>query len=161
MIPRHRADKFSRAATRNLFIEALASLQHRFPFGYHELMARSLDGGAIAVPTMAPAVLSIEFSGKKSVLKLEAASYRVGRAATNQLSYPASWDFRASTWRSSAKEPIGWPAIWAAPTEVWSTENAFPSRAFYVPGDRITAGQVTLVYREDRKTRGERRRVHG
>lgn len=37
---------------------------------------------------VAPAELEIEVNGDQSVLRLEADSYRVGRAATNEISFP-------------------------------------------------------------------------
>src|SRR5271166_816213 len=51
-------------------------------------MVEMFHSGALAAPALTPAELLVDVNGDKSVLRLEAASYRVGRAASNQLSFP-------------------------------------------------------------------------
>ena len=82
----------------------------------------------------APSELSIEVNGDQSVVRLEPVSYRVGRAATNQLSFPGVLGLSRE---HLILEPEG--ARWVArdlgsKTGLWSTVSAFPSRVFCVPG---------------------------
>ncbi|MGA2599720.1 MAG: SpoIIE family protein phosphatase [Bryobacteraceae bacterium] len=110
----------------------------------------SQDGAAAATPLSA-AELAIEVNGVQSVQRLEASSYSVGRAVTNQLSFAgvlglsrehliielegAEWvarDLGSKTGTLVNGEPISGPRILRS-------------------GDRITAGQLTLVYSEDKK----------
>ncbi len=60
-------------------------------------MAGTSQDGAATAPALSAAELSIEVNGGQSVQRLEAGSYRVGRASTNQLSFPGAWDYRVST----------------------------------------------------------------
>ncbi len=110
-------------------------------------MAETLHAGSVTAPASPPAELSIEVNGVKSIVRLEASSYRVGRAPANQLSFPgvigmsrehlaidrdgAQWmvrDLGSTTGSLVNGERISEPRILRS-------------------GDRITAGLATLVFR--------------
>jgi hypothetical protein len=103
---------------------------------------------------LTPASLSIDFNGQKSNLRLEADSYRVGRAPSNQLSYPNALGLSRE---HLAVEREG--SQWVA-RDLGSTNGSqvngerLSAPRILRPGDRITAGQVTLVYSESGKPAG-------
>jgi phosphoserine phosphatase RsbU/P len=100
---------------------------------------------AMADPT---ATLSIDFNGQKSDVRLEASSYRVGRAASNQLSYPNALGLSREH-LAIEREGSQWVARDLASTNGSQVngERLMAPRILR-PGDRITAGQVTMVYGE-------------
>jgi sigma-B regulation protein RsbU (phosphoserine phosphatase) len=114
-------------------------------------MAETLDAGAAAEPALSPAELVIEVNGNKSVQRLEAPSYRVGRAESNQLSYP---NVVGLSREHLAIERKG--THWVA-RDLGSTNGSLingeriSEPRILRSGDRIKAGQVTLVYDESEK----------
>ncbi len=99
----------------------------------------------------APSELSIEVNGDQSVVRLEPVSYRVGRAATNQLSFPGVLGLSRE---HLILEPEG--ARWVArdlgsKTGTLVNGERISEPRILRPGDRITAGEVTLVYNEGNK----------
>jgi sigma-B regulation protein RsbU (phosphoserine phosphatase) len=114
-------------------------------------MGEVLQAGAQAAAEAAPAELLIQVNGVDTVLRLEADSYRLGRAATNQLSYPAVVGLSRE---HLAIERDG--RQWAV-RDLGSTNgsllNGHPisERRILRSGDRIEAGQVVLVFRETSK----------
>lgn len=114
-------------------------------------MAESIQGGAAAASALTPSELLIQVNGEKSILRLEAASYRVGRAASNQLSYPNAVGLSRE---HLAIERQG--THWVARDLGSTNGSSVNGKRIVEPcvlhsGDRITAGQVTLVYREIQK----------
>ena len=111
-------------------------------------MAETFDAGAPVATAPAPADLLIEVNGAKSVLRLEAPAYRVGRAPTNQLSFP---DVAGLSREHLAIERQG--AHWIA-RDLGSTNGSsvngerITEPRILCSGDRITAGSVALVYRD-------------
>jgi len=116
----------------------------RFQFGYSNVMAEIVDAGA-------PAELLIEVKGDKSVLRLEAASYRVGRAASNELSYRGVSGLSREH-LAIEREGDHWLARDLGSTygSLVNGERISEPRILR-SGDRITAGQLTLVYRDGAK----------
>src|SRR5579863_7998737 len=114
-------------------------------------MAETLPTGARAAPRLTPAELWIEADGGKSVLRLEAASYRVGRAASNDLSYPAVSGLSREH-LAIEREGTHWVArdLGSTNGSLVNGETISEPRVLR-PGDRITAGQVTLEYHENEK----------
>jgi sigma-B regulation protein RsbU (phosphoserine phosphatase) len=111
-------------------------------------MAEIIDVGAPAEPALSPADLVIEANGDKLVLRLEAPSYRVGRAVSNELSYP----YVAGLSREHlAVEREG--SHWVA-RDLGSTNGSLVNGEriseprILRSGDRIDAGQLSLVYQE-------------
>jgi sigma-B regulation protein RsbU (phosphoserine phosphatase) len=118
-------------------------------------MAETFDTGAASKPAHSPAELVIEVNGDKSVLRLEAASYRVGRAESNQLSYP----YVAGLSREHLaieREGTHWVArdLGSTNGSLVNGERISEPRILR-SGDRIKAGQVTLVYDESEKPAAE------
>jgi serine phosphatase RsbU (regulator of sigma subunit) len=111
-------------------------------------MAESHTAGAAAAASAAPAELLIEANGEKSVLRLEAPSYRLGRAATNQLAFPA---ISGLSREHLAIERDG--KKWVA-RDLGSTNGSFlngerlSEPRVLRSGDRVTADRVTLIYRD-------------
>jgi serine phosphatase RsbU (regulator of sigma subunit) len=107
----------------------------------------SPDGPAAAGPPT-PAELSFEFNGQNSVLRLDALSYRVGRAPANQLSFPG---VEGLSREHLVIEYVG--AHWVA-RDLGSTNGSLingeriSEPRILQSGDRITAGRVSLLYRE-------------
>jgi pSer/pThr/pTyr-binding forkhead associated (FHA) protein len=95
-----------------------------------------------------PAELAIEVDGARKVLLLEAECYRLGRAASNQLSYPG---IAGLSREHLAIERRGdcWVArdLGSTHGSLVNGEHISEPRVLY-PGDRITAARVTLVYSE-------------
>lgn len=117
-----------------------------FQFGYSRAMAESFQTGAAVAPVRAPAELSIEVNGDQSVLRLEAASYRVGRAATNQLSFPGVLGLSREH-LIIEREGTRWLArdLGSKTGSQVNGEHLSEPRILR-SGDRITAGRVSLVY---------------
>ena len=115
-------------------------------------MAETFDGGAsssaASALALAPAELVIEVNGDMSVLRLETGGCRVGRAVTNQLSYPNMTGLSREH-LAIEREDGQWIA-----RDLGSTNGSLINgEALAEPrvlrsGDRITAGQLTLVYRD-------------
>jgi sigma-B regulation protein RsbU (phosphoserine phosphatase) len=112
----------------------------------------SFHGAAVAVPALAPAQLSIEVNGATSVVRLEAASYRVGRAESNQLCYPGVLGLSREH-LAIERDGNHW-IVRDLGSSKGSTVNGERLTQPHVLrfGDRITAGQLTLVYRESGKS---------
>jgi sigma-B regulation protein RsbU (phosphoserine phosphatase) len=111
-------------------------------------MAETSRDATLAAEPRTPAELCYEFNGETSVLRLEAASYRVGRAPSNQLSFPGVEGM------SREHLTIEWSGTnWMA-RDLGSTNGSLVNGErlseprILRSGDRITAGRVTLVYRE-------------
>src|ERR1700722_1304656 len=111
-------------------------------------MQESWDAGYAAASAFTPAEISIVVNGVQSVLRLEAASYRLGRALSNQLSYPGDAGLSRE---HLAIEGDG--SEWVV-RDLGSTNGTLVNGEriseprILRSGDRIMAGQVTLVYRE-------------
>ena len=111
-------------------------------------MPETFEAGAPAAAAATPAELLIEVNGAKSVLRLDAPVYRVGRAPTNQLSFP---DVAGLSREHLAIERQG--AHWVA-RDLGSTNGSsvngerISEPRVLCSGDRITAGSVALVYRD-------------
>lgn len=92
--------------------------------------------------------LVIEVNGGRSVFRLEGSSYRVGRSPSNQLSYPG---VEGLSRQHLAIERQG--DRWVA-RDLGSTNGSLVNGdrisepRILRPGDRITAGELTLLYRE-------------
>jgi hypothetical protein len=105
-------------------------------------MAEPSHGGVF------PAELLIEVNGNKSVVRLEAASYGVGRAPSNQLSFPGIAGLSREH-LAIEHEGTGWVA-----RDLGSTTGSrvngerITEPCILRSGDRITAGHVTPVYRD-------------
>ncbi len=104
----------------------------------------------------APAQLWFEYNGDRSVIRLEADSYRIGRVPSNQLSFPGA---EGLSREHLAIERSG--AHWVA-RDLGSTNGSLVNGVrisepqILRSGDRITAGRVNLVYREsDEPAAGE------
>jgi serine phosphatase RsbU (regulator of sigma subunit) len=93
----------------------------------------------------------VDVNGDKSILPLEAARYSIGRAASNQLSFPNAVGLSRE---HMAIERAG--SDWVI-RDLGSTNGTLVNGQRVVEprslrsGDRITAGQVTMVYREKEK----------
>ncbi len=111
-------------------------------------MAEIFDTSAAAERALAPAELLIEVDGGQSVLPLEADSYRIGRAPSNQLSYPGMTGLSREH-LAIEREGTGWVArdLGSTNGSQVNGERISEPRLLH-SGDRITAGQVTLVYRD-------------
>jgi sigma-B regulation protein RsbU (phosphoserine phosphatase) len=100
-------------------------------------------------PDRVPAQLWFEYNGEHSVIRLEADSYRIGRVPSNQLSFPGA---EGLSREHLAIERRG--AHWVA-RDLGSTNGSLVNGVrisepqILRSGDRITAGRVTLVYREN------------
>jgi serine phosphatase RsbU (regulator of sigma subunit)/pSer/pThr/pTyr-binding forkhead associated (FHA) protein len=116
--------------------------------GYDDAMSNSSRGGSDAVPAVTPALLLIDVNGAKSVLHLEASAYSVGRAPSNQLSYPSAEQLSRKH-LAIEREGMCWVA-----RDLGSTNGTLVNGARMTgphvlrSGDLITAGQVKIVYRE-------------
>lgn len=117
-------------------------------------MAETFEGGASAAPAPVVAELLIEINGEPSVLPLEGSSYRLGRAPTNQLSYPGM--------AGLSREHLAFERAgnqWIA-RDLGSTNGSLVNGEKLAEprvlssGDRIKAGQLTLTYRERGKSSG-------
>ncbi len=98
-----------------------------------------------------PAELLIEVNGDRSVLRLEAASYRVGRAATNELPFPGVMGLSREHLIIQREG-----AHWLARDLGSKTGSRVNGERISEPrilrsGDRITAGYVSMVYCETEK----------
>jgi serine phosphatase RsbU (regulator of sigma subunit) len=111
-------------------------------------MAETSLDGALAAPVLAPAELLIEVNGERSVLPLEAGSYRVGRAPTNELSFPGV----AGLSREHLiieREGTHWSARdLGSKTGIRVNGERLSEPRILRSGDQITAGYVSLMYRE-------------
>jgi phosphoserine phosphatase RsbU/P len=111
-------------------------------------MAEIFDVGAPAEPALSPAELVIEVNGDKSVLRLEAPRYRVGRAESNELSYPYVTGLSREH-LAVEREGSHWVArdLGSTNGSLVNGERISEPRILR-SGDRIKAGQITLVYEE-------------
>ncbi len=111
-------------------------------------MAGSSLDGTPAAGVRTAAELLVESNGENSVVRLEAASYRVGRAPWNQLSFPG---VEGLSREHLAIEYVGghWVArdLGSTNGSLVNAERISEPRILH-SGDRITAGRVSLVYRE-------------
>src|SRR5271165_2315763 len=97
------------------------------------------------------AELVIELNGGKSVVPLEAAGYRVGRAPTNQLAYSGVAGLSREH-LSIEREGDHWVARDLGSTNGSLVNGKLISEPRILrSGDRITAGDLTLVYRDGAK----------
>jgi sigma-B regulation protein RsbU (phosphoserine phosphatase) len=118
-------------------------------------MADASHDGALAARMSTPAELRFEFNGENTVLRLEASSYRVGRGPSNQLSFPG---VEGMSREHLVIEYVG--KHWVA-RDLGSTNGSLVNgERISEPrtlrsGDRISAGRVTLVYREKEESSGE------
>jgi len=112
-------------------------------------MAETPQDGTLTARARTPAELSFEFNGENSVLRLDADSYRVGRAPTNQLSFPG---VEGLSREHLVIEYVGdhWVArdLGSTNGSLVNGERISEPRVLH-SGDRITAGRVSLVYREN------------
>lgn len=101
-----------------------------------------------SVPPASSAELLIEVNGQQSVLPLEGASYRLGRAASNQLSYPGVAGLSREH-LAIEREGDQWVARDLGSTN-GSTVNGerLSQPRILRSGDRIKAGQASLVFRD-------------
>jgi sigma-B regulation protein RsbU (phosphoserine phosphatase) len=100
-------------------------------------------------PALQPAELLIDINGVLSVLRLEATRYRVGRAESNELCYPGV----AGLSREHLiieRDGAGWVVrdLGSTNGSIVNGERISDARILR-SGDRIKAGQVTLVYCEN------------
>ncbi len=111
-------------------------------------MQDSWDTGYAAASALTPAEISIVVNGVHSGLRLEAGSYRLGRAPSNQLSYPADGGLSREH-LAIERDGSEWVVRDLGSTNgtLVNGERISEPRVLR-SGDRITAGQVTLVYRE-------------
>src|SRR5579863_2745812 len=111
-------------------------------------MAEIFDVGAPAEPALSPAELVIEVNGDRSVLRLEAPRYRVGRAESNELSYPYVTGLSREH-LAVEREGSHWVArdLGSTNGSLVNGERISEPRILR-SGDRIKAGQITLVYEE-------------
>ncbi len=114
-------------------------------------MAEHLRDVTGAAPARTSGALLIDVNGVKSVQRLEASSYSIGRAASNQLSFPNAVGLSREHLIIESKG-----AEWFA-RDLGSTNGSLVNgerirepRALR-SGDQITAGQVTIVYRGNEK----------
>jgi serine phosphatase RsbU (regulator of sigma subunit)/pSer/pThr/pTyr-binding forkhead associated (FHA) protein len=112
-------------------------------------MADTTADGTLAEQARTPAELWFEFNGENTVLSLEEACYRVGRAPSNQLCFPG---VEGLSREHLAIEYQG--THWVA-RDLGSTNGSLVNgERISEPrilrnGDRIIAGRVSLVYREN------------
>ena len=100
------------------------------------------------VPAIAVAELLIDVNGVHSVVRLEATSYRVGRAESNQLCFPGIVGLSREH-LSLECEGTRWIARDLGSTNGSTVNGERISEPHTLrSGDRIRAGQVVLVYRE-------------
>ena len=111
-------------------------------------MAEPIHGAELSEPSLAVAALSVDVNGEKSLVRLEAGSYGVGRAPTNQLSYPNAVGLSRQH-LIIERQGNDWVARDLGSTNgtLVNGERIAEPRTLR-SGDQITAGQVTLVYRE-------------
>jgi sigma-B regulation protein RsbU (phosphoserine phosphatase) len=110
-------------------------------FGYSMVMAEIADARA-------PAELWIELHGNKSVLRLENASYRVGRSPSNQL-YFGGVAGLSREHLAIEREGDHWVARDLGSTNgSLVNDQRISEPRILRSGDRITAGELTLVYRD-------------
>jgi len=114
-------------------------------------MAETPNHGTLAAPTVTPAVLLIDVNGDKSVLRMEGTRYNIGRAASNQLSFPNAVGLSREHLAIEC-EGTRWVArdLGSTNGSLINGERIAEPRILR-SGDRITAGQVTMVYRENEK----------
>jgi pSer/pThr/pTyr-binding forkhead associated (FHA) protein len=111
------------------------------------------------LPEPETAELSIEANGAKSIVRLEAASYRLGRAPSNELSFT---DVVGLSREHLIIERAGdrWTVRDLGSTNGTLVNGRLISEACALrSGDRITAGQTTLVYRNAAKPKAADRTV--
>ncbi len=114
-------------------------------------MVETQDAGSTIAPALARAELLIEVNGMESIQRLEGDAYRIGRAESNELSYPGVTGFSREHLVID-REGSYWVARDLGRTN-GSLVNGEPISAphILVSGDRIKAGLVTLVYRDGGK----------
>ena len=111
-------------------------------------MAETFEGGIPVTPAIKPAQLLIEVNGQVSTLSLEAPRYRLGRAASNQLSYPSVAGLSREH-LSIEFDGVHWLARDLGSTNGSMVNGQRISKPCILhPGDRIAAGDVSLEYRE-------------
>jgi serine phosphatase RsbU (regulator of sigma subunit)/pSer/pThr/pTyr-binding forkhead associated (FHA) protein len=99
----------------------------------------------------AAAELLIDVNGDKSVVRLDADTYRIGRDASNQLAYPGV-DGLSRQHLTLQRESIGWVARDMGSTNGSLVNGVRISQPRILrSGDQIAAGKLTLVFREIEK----------
>ncbi|MGD1096412.1 MAG: SpoIIE family protein phosphatase [Bryobacteraceae bacterium] len=114
-------------------------------------MAEPIHEGALAAPELTPAELLIDVNGQKSARPLSADSYRVGRAVSNELAFPGVMGLSREH-LAIERKGTRWVArdLGSTNGSLVNGERISEPRILR-SGDRIMAGQVTLVYREKAK----------
>jgi phosphoserine phosphatase RsbU/P len=111
-------------------------------------MQESWDAGYAAAPALTPPELLIEVNGSQSVLRLDAASYRVGRAPSNEISYPNDAGLSREH-MAIERDGSDWVVRDLGSTNGTLVNGERITEPYILrSGDRITAGQVALIYRE-------------
>jgi phosphoserine phosphatase RsbU/P len=126
-----------------------------FQVGYSIGVPESLHTDISAPPAPSSAELLIEVNGQQSVLPLEADSYRVGRAPSNQLSYPGVMGLSREH-LAIEREGGHWVArdLGSTNGSMVNGERLSEPRILR-SGDRIKAGQMNLLFRDAGKLSGE------
>jgi serine phosphatase RsbU (regulator of sigma subunit)/pSer/pThr/pTyr-binding forkhead associated (FHA) protein len=111
-------------------------------------MTETFDDSGLSAPPLRPAELIVQVNGGTSVVRLEAVSYRVGRAASNELSFPGVMGLSREH-LAIERQGTGWVTrdLGSTNGSLVNGERISQPRVLR-SGDRITAGQVTLVYCE-------------
>lgn len=120
-----------------------------------EIFGSSAPGPAQpGLTEFAPAELWIEVNGAQSILQLEGESYRLGRAPSNDLAYPEMGGLSREH-LAIEREQDHWIArdLGSTNGSMVNGERLTAPRAL-CPGDRITAGQVTLEFHDDNPKAG-------
>ncbi|MBV8898424.1 MAG: SpoIIE family protein phosphatase [Acidobacteriaceae bacterium] len=113
-----------------------------------DAMAEPSNAGSPPALALTAAELFIDVNGSKSVLRLEADTYRVGRSPSNQLSYPGA-EGLSRQHLAIEREGSRWVArdLGSTNGSLVNGERIFGPRILR-SGDRITAGEVNLLFRE-------------
>jgi serine phosphatase RsbU (regulator of sigma subunit) len=110
-------------------------------------MAEAPSGADVTVLALAPAELSIDVNGEKAILRLEGASYSVGRAPSNQICYPNAVGLSRQH-LVIERQGRQWVARDLGSTNgtLVNGERIGEPRPLRT-GDKIAAGQVNLTFR--------------
>src|ERR1700722_3077148 len=111
-------------------------------------MVETQDAGSTIAPALAPAELLIEVNGMESIQRLEGDTYRIGRAESNELSYPGVTGLSREH-LAIEREGNDWVArdLGSTNGSLVNGERISQPRILH-SGDRINAGPVSMVYRE-------------